>query len=29
MNGSVAYAAQKPWIMHGTVRENILFGKAF
>lgn len=29
INGSVAYAAQKPWIMHGTVRENILFGKAF
>ena len=29
IKGSVAYAAQKPWIMHGTVRENILFSKAF
>ena len=26
-SGKVAYAAQKPWIFAGTVRENILFGK--
>eukprot|EP00931_Biecheleriopsis_adriatica_P003833 TRINITY_DN105594_c0_g1_i1.p1 TRINITY_DN105594_c0_g1~~TRINITY_DN105594_c0_g1_i1.p1 ORF type:complete len:1434 (-),score=269.24 TRINITY_DN105594_c0_g1_i1:143-4297(-) len=25
--GSVAYCAQVPWILHGTVRENIIFGK--
>ena len=25
-SGSVAYAAQKPWIFSNTVRENILFG---
>jgi ATP-binding cassette subfamily C (CFTR/MRP) protein 1 len=29
VNGSIAYAAQKPWIMHGTVRDNITFCKAF
>ncbi|CAN3358092.1 bile pigment transporter 1 [Diutina catenulata] len=29
MNGSVAYAAQDPWIMNATVRENILFGHRF
>jgi ABC-type multidrug transport system fused ATPase/permease subunit len=29
VNGSVAYAAQKPCIMSGTVRENILFGAAY
>ena len=29
INGSVAYAAQKPWIMHGTVRDNITFCKAY
>lgn len=23
------FAAQEPWIQHGTVKENILFGKAF
>jgi ABC-type multidrug transport system fused ATPase/permease subunit len=23
--GSIAYAPQKPWIMAGTVKENILF----
>lgn len=23
--GSIAFAPQKPWIMAGTVRENILF----
>jgi len=23
------FAAQEPWIQHGTVKENILFGKAY
>lgn len=27
LNGEVAYAAQSPWILNATVRENILFGK--
>jgi ATP-binding cassette, subfamily C (CFTR/MRP), member 1 len=27
LSGSVAYAAQSPWILNATVRENILFGK--
>jgi len=27
--GSLAYAAQDPWIMDGTVKENILMGCAF
>ncbi|KAL3913747.1 MAG: hypothetical protein SGILL_006368, partial [Bacillariaceae sp.] len=26
LNGSVAYAAQTPWILNASVRENILFG---
>jgi ABC-type multidrug transport system fused ATPase/permease subunit len=26
LNGSVAYAAQSPWILNATVRDNILFG---
>jgi ABC-type multidrug transport system fused ATPase/permease subunit len=26
LKGSVAYAAQSPWILNATVRENILFG---
>jgi ATP-binding cassette, subfamily C (CFTR/MRP), member 1 len=26
LNGSVAYAAQTPWILNATIRENILFG---
>lgn len=25
IHGSIAYAPQKPWIMAGTVKENILF----
>ena len=25
INGSIAYAAQKPWIMSSTVRDNITF----
>ncbi|CAN7081183.1 unnamed protein product [Brassica oleracea var. botrytis] len=29
LNGSVAYVPQVPWILSGTVRENILFGKPF
>ncbi|VVA99119.1 unnamed protein product [Arabis nemorensis] len=29
LNGSVAYVPQVPWILSGTVRENILFGKTF
>ncbi|KAF9967419.1 hypothetical protein BGZ73_000542, partial [Actinomortierella ambigua] len=27
--GTVAYVPQQAWIIHGTVRENILFGKPF
>lgn len=29
VNGRVSYAAQDAWIFSGTVRDNILFGKAF
>lgn len=29
VNGTIAYAPQKPWIMAGTVRENILFFSPF
>lgn len=29
VNGSVAYVLQVPWIMNGTVRENILFGHKY
>lgn len=29
VNGSIAYAAQQPWIFSGTVRQNILFGKEY
>uniref|UniRef100_A0A1J3GMA5 ABC-type xenobiotic transporter n=4 Tax=Noccaea caerulescens TaxID=107243 RepID=A0A1J3GMA5_NOCCA len=29
LNGSVAYVPQVPWILSGTVRDNILFGKTF
>jgi ATP-binding cassette subfamily C (CFTR/MRP) protein 1 len=29
VNGSVAYASQSPWILHATIRDNILFGEAF
>ena len=25
VNGSIAYAPQKPWIMSGTLKENITF----
>jgi ABC-type multidrug transport system fused ATPase/permease subunit len=27
--GSVGYAAQQPWIMNATLRENVLFGQPF
>eukprot|EP00613_Pedinella_sp_CCMP2098_P078228 CAMPEP_0171937264 /NCGR_PEP_ID=MMETSP0993-20121228/34464_1 /TAXON_ID=483369 /ORGANISM="non described non described, Strain CCMP2098" /LENGTH=1150 /DNA_ID=CAMNT_0012578599 /DNA_START=238 /DNA_END=3686 /DNA_ORIENTATION=+ len=27
--GAVGYAAQQPWIMNATLRENVVFGKAF
>ena len=26
--GKIAYVGQKPWVFYGTVKENILFGKA-
>uniref|UniRef100_A0A4W3IJK9 ATP-binding cassette, sub-family C (CFTR/MRP), member 8 n=1 Tax=Callorhinchus milii TaxID=7868 RepID=A0A4W3IJK9_CALMI len=29
MKSSVAYAAQKPWLMNTTVEENIIFGNPF
>jgi len=29
INGSIAYSAQKPWIMSATVKENIVFESAF
>lgn len=29
LNGQVAYAAQSPWILNATVRDNILFGLPF
>ncbi|OLY85367.1 Metal resistance protein YCF1 [Smittium mucronatum] len=29
IRGKVAYAAQQPWIMNATVRDNILFGHKF
>ncbi|XP_058780381.1 ABC transporter C family member 13-like isoform X2 [Vicia villosa] len=28
-NGSIAYVPQVPWILSGTVRDNILFGKSY
>ncbi|CAE7946758.1 Abcc2, partial [Symbiodinium sp. KB8] len=27
--GSVAYCAQIPWLLHGTVQDNITFGKRY
>lgn len=27
VTGTVAFSSQDPWIMNGTARENILFGK--
>ncbi|KAJ2994746.1 hypothetical protein NUW58_g1475 [Xylaria curta] len=29
VNGTVAYAAQQPWIMNATVKENIVFGHRY
>lgn len=29
INGSMSYAAQKPWLFSGTVRNNILFGQVY
>ena len=29
IHGSVAYVSQIPWIMNGTVKENILFGHKY
>ncbi|CAM6096367.1 unnamed protein product [Calypogeia fissa] len=29
LSGTVAYVAQSAWIQNGTVKDNILFGKAF
>lgn len=29
IHGSVSYAAQKPWLFTGTVRNNILFGQIY
>uniref|UniRef100_A0A2K6FZQ9 ATP-binding cassette sub-family C member 12 n=1 Tax=Propithecus coquereli TaxID=379532 RepID=A0A2K6FZQ9_PROCO len=29
VSGAVAYVSQQPWIFHGTVRENILFGEKY
>lgn len=29
VNGSIGYAPQQSWIMNGSIRDNILFGKQF
>lgn len=29
VRGSIAYCSQSPWIMNGTVKENITFGAVF
>ncbi|XP_048461942.1 ATP-binding cassette sub-family C member 12 [Rhincodon typus] len=29
INGSLAFVSQQAWIFHGSVRENILFGKTY
>ena len=29
LRGSVGYAAQQPWIMNATLKDNVLFGKPF
>jgi len=28
-HSSIAYVTQEPWIVNGSFRDNILFGKAF
>lgn len=29
INGQIALVNQKPWILNGSVRDNIIFGKEF
>ena len=29
VHGSIAYVSQQAWLRNATLRENILFGKAF
>ncbi|KAJ3267966.1 hypothetical protein HDV01_003692, partial [Terramyces sp. JEL0728] len=29
VNGSISYAAQQPWILNQSIKENILFGKPY
>jgi ABC-type transport system involved in cytochrome bd biosynthesis fused ATPase/permease subunit len=29
INGSVSYVSQKPWVLNDTVKDNILFDKAY
>ena len=29
LNGNVAYAAQGPWVLNATLRENVLFGSVY
>ncbi|RAL41406.1 hypothetical protein DM860_010200 [Cuscuta australis] len=29
VNGSIAYVPQVPWILSGTIRDNILFGRSY
>lgn len=29
INGEIAYVPQKPWIMNGSVKDNIIFNSAY